>query len=314
MRKKVVVIGGGTGESTLLRGLKQFPIDITAIVTVADDGRSTGRLREEFNIPAVGDIRQVLIALSSVEPTAQEILNYRFKTTSDLNGHTVGNLLLTAATNVTGSVSRGIESLSKVLNLQGKVLPLTEDNVTLVGHMTDGSIIEGEHFITDSHKIIDDISYLSDPVINPEALHEIETCDLIVISMGSLYTSIMPNLIAKDVVNSIEKSKAKIVYVANMMTQPGETDNYTVSDHIKALNKHLGNRHVDMVIVNTGKIQPHLIKKYASEEQKDPVVFDEEAINKMGVQIITDDFVILDSKQIRHNTMKLAFHIFSNLI
>lgn len=312
--KKVVVIGGGTGLSILLRGLKQFPIDISAVVTVADDGRSTGRLREEFHIPAVGDIRQVLIALSSVEPLTQDILNYRFKTSSDLDGHSIGNLLLTAATNLTGSIGSGIESLSKMLNLRGKVLPLTEDDVTLVAKMSDNTIIKGEHFITESGKKIKEIFYEKEPLINPTVIQELIEADLIVISMGSLYTSILPNLISKDIQKAIKNSKAKIMYVSNIMTQPGETDDYTVSDHVKVLNKYLKVKKVDTVIVNNGDISNELIKKYATLEQKDPVIFDEVNLNKLGVKIISDDFIVLDSKQIRHNTMKLAFHIFSNLI
>ena len=150
MNKKVVVLGGGTGLSCLLRGLKDFPVDITAIVSVCDDGKSTGRLREEFNQVAVGDIRRVLVALSETEPLIEELLNYRFQTSSDLNGHTVGNLLLTAMTNITGNMNKGIKSLGRVLNLKGKVIPLSEDNsITLMGEMEDGSIVEGEHHITE---------------------------------------------------------------------------------------------------------------------------------------------------------------------
>lgn len=152
MNNKIVVLGGGTGMSTLLRGLKQFPVDITSIVAVSDDGKSTGRLREEFNTPAVGDIRRVIVALSETEPLFQKLMNYRFSTKSDLNGHTLGNLLLTGLIDVAGNMSDGIESLGKVLNLKGKVLPLTEDNVTLMAKMDDDSIIEGEHNITEADK------------------------------------------------------------------------------------------------------------------------------------------------------------------
>ena len=148
MQKKVVVLGGGTGLSNLLRGLKKFPLDITAIVTVCDDGKSTGILREEFNIPAVGDIRRVLVALSETEPLVMELFNYRFGNDTSFDGHTVGNLLLTAATEISGNLSDGIEALSKVMNLKGKVVPLTEDNVTLMAKLTDGTVIEGEHNIT----------------------------------------------------------------------------------------------------------------------------------------------------------------------
>ena len=193
--KKVVVLGGGTGLSTLLRGLKQFPVDITAIVAVSDDGRSTGKLRQEFNVPAVGDIRQVIIALSETEPLFKKLLNYRFKTNSDLNGHALGNLLLTGLINVSGNLSTSIESLGKILNLKGKVLPLTEDNVILMSKMEDDSIIEGEHNITESNKNIKEIFYKEKPKVLDEVIYEIEHADLIILSMGSLYTSLLPNLI-----------------------------------------------------------------------------------------------------------------------
>ncbi len=314
MKKKVVVLGGGTGLSTLLRGLKQFPIEITAVVSVSDDGRSTGRLREEFHTPAVGDIRQVLVSLSEVEPLVEQLLNYRFETTSDLNGHAVGNLLLTAMDSITGNMSDGIEAIGKILNLKGKVLPLTEDNVTLMAEMEDGSVIEGEHHITETPKEIKRVFYKEKPVICPKVLDAILEADLLVFSMGSLYTSILPNLISEEMINAIKKSKAKILYACNMMTQPGETDHYKVSDHIETLNQYLKERTVDIVIVNTGKISPSLIQKYASLEQKEPVIFNEKEVANLGLQIIEDDFVIIDHGTIRHNTMKLAFHIFSSLL
>lgn len=298
--------------STLLRGLKQFPLDISAIVSVSDDGRSTGRLRQEFNTPAVGDIRQVLVALSETEPLVKKLMNYRFETTSDLNGHTVGNLILTAVTNITGNLSNGIESLSKVFNLKGKVIPLTEDNITLAAIMTDGSIVEGEHNITQSNKIIERVYYKEKPIVTPEAIEAIQTADLIILSMGSLYTSIIPNLLCHDLVSAINKSSAKIMYVCNMMTQPGETDNFNVSDHIKTLNRYLGKRKVDVVIANNGEIRQDLINKYAVLEQKSPVKIDKEKIK--DEIIIEDDFVIVDDNMIRHNNLKLAFHIFSFLL
>ena len=239
--KKVVVLGGGTGLSTLLRGLKKFPLDITAVVSVSDDGKSTGRLRKEFNIPAVGDIRRVLISLAEIEPLVEKVFDYRFETNSELNGHTVGNLLLTAITNISGNMSDGIEAIGNVLNLKGKVLPLTEDNVILMGKMEDGSLIEGEHNITESNKKIMDVFYKEDPVICESVINSIKQADLIIFSMGSLYTSIMPNLISKDIINAIDESKAKLMYTCNMMTQPGETENYTILDHVNALNNHLGN-------------------------------------------------------------------------
>ncbi len=314
MNKKVVILGGGTGLSSLLRGLKQYPLDITAVVSVCDDGKSTGRLREEFNTPAVGDIRKVIVSLSETEPLVEELLDYRFKTNSDLNGHAVGNLLLTAMANITGNMSDGIESLSKVLNLKGRVLPLTEDNVVLMGRMEDGSIIEGEHHITESPKKIKDVYYKTKPIVCDAVLKSIREADCIILSMGSLFTSILPNLICKDVIKEIDKSTAKIMYVCNMMTQPGETDNFKVSDHVKLLNRYLGKRKIETVIANSGQIEKNIIEKYATLEQKDQVILDKENMKKLKVKVIKDDLVSMEKEIIRHDTLKLAFYIFSTLI
>ena len=311
MNKKVVILGGGTGMSCLIRGLKQFPLDITTVVSVCDDGKSTGRLRNEFNIPAVGDIRRILIALSETEPLVEQLLNYRFKTTSDLNGHTVGNLLLTASSNITGNMSDGIEALGKVLNLKGKVLPLTEDNVILMGKMEDGTIIEGEHNITEIDKQIKDVYYKEKPVINEDVLKSIREADLIVLSMGSLYTSIIPNLICEEIINEIDNSKAKIVYTCNLMTQPGETDEFKVSDHIKVLNKYLGKRKIDIVIANNGTIDKKIALKYSNLEQKDPVLLDVKQTKQENVKIISENLVIIDNNLLRHDVLKLGYHIFS---
>ena len=312
---KVVVIGGGTGMSNLLSGLKQFPLDITAIVTVCDDGGSTGILREEFNIPAVGDIRRVLVALSETEPLVMDLFNYRFKTTSDLDEHTVGNLLLTAASEITGNLSDGIEALSKVLNLKGKVVPLTEDNVTLMAKMTDGRIVEGEHNVTKDKGKIEKVYYKENAIPTKAALKAIKQADLILFSMGSLYTSIIPNLLINEVVAEIEKSKAPIMYVCNMMTQPGETDGFTVTDHVKILNQYLGNKKVDIVLVNNGDIDSKLSEFYLVAEQKDPVRYDKENIDKYGLTVIEDDFIhITPNNLLRHDNIKLGFHIFYYLM
>ncbi len=314
MNKKVVVLGGGTGSSTLLRGLKQFPVDLTAIVSVCDDGKSTGVLREEFNIPAVGDIRRVLVALSETEPLVMELFNYRFDTNSSLDGHAVGNLLLTAMAEITGNLSDGIEALSKILNLKGKVVPLTEDNVVLVAQMNDGSLVEGEHNITTSKKGIKKVYYKEVPTPTKEAIETIKNSELIILSMGSLFTSIIPNLICQDIVNAIDASNAKVMYVCNMMTQPGETDNFKVSDHIKLLNQYLGKHKIDVVVVNSGHIKADIAKKYGSLEQKDPVYFDEEEVKKIGCDIISDDFFVVVNSLIRHDVMKLSLQIFSYLL
>ena len=314
MNKKIVVLGGGTGMSTLLRGLKQYPIDITAIVSVCDDGKSTGRLREEFNIPAVGDIRQVLVALSETEPLFGKLLNYRFNTTSDLNGHALGNLLLTAMQEVAGNMSDGIESIGKVLNLKGTVLPLTEENVTLVGRMKDGSIIEGEHHITESHQVIKEVYYLKEPKVCPKALKAVREADLVILSMGSLFTSIIPNLICEEMIEALAKTNAKIMYVCNMMTQPGETDDFKASDHVKLLNHYLKKRKVDVLIANNGEIEEELCRKYETMEQKDPVLFDKEELEKLGLEIVAHDFTSINGEYLRHNVNRLAFHIFAYLM
>lgn len=314
MNKKVVVLGGGTGLSTLLRGLKQFPLDITAIVSVCDDGKSTGILREEFNIPAVGDIRRVLVSLSETEPLVMDLFNYRFKTTSDLDGHTVGNLLLTAMTEITGNLSDGIEALSKVMNLKGKVVPLTEDNVVLMAEMKDGCIVQGEHNITVDKRAIERVFYKEEPVPTEAAVNAIKEADLIILSMGSLFTSVIPNLICDKIVEAMDESEAKIMYVCNMMTQPGETDDFTVTDHVKMLNGYLGKRKVDIVIANKGKIDTELAKKYENAEQKDAVVYDSKNFSQIKAKVIGDDFVSIKNDLVRHDVIKLGFHIFAYLL
>ncbi|MGN0306063.1 MAG: uridine diphosphate-N-acetylglucosamine-binding protein YvcK [Lachnospiraceae bacterium] len=314
MKRKVVVLGGGTGSSTLLRGLKEFPVDLTAIVSVCDDGSSTGVLREEFNIPAVGDIRRVLVALSETEPLVMELFNYRFRTTSDLDGHTVGNLLLTASSEITGNLSDGIEALSKVFNLKGKVVPLTEDNVVLMGEMEDGSIVEGEHHITQNRNKIKRVFYKEEPIPTKEAVKALEEADLIILSMGSLFTSIIPNLICEEILNAIDRSRGKLMYVCNMVTQPGETENYKVSDHIKLLNQHLRKRKIDVVIANEGRIDETMAKRYESLEQKDPVELDKEETEGLVEKVIYDDYVMVKNNLLRHNVMKLSMHIFGYLL
>lgn len=311
MNKKVVVLGGGTGMSVLLQGLKKFPLDITAIVSVSDDGSSTGKLREEFNTPAVGDIRRVLISLSETEPLVEKLFNYRFKTCSDLDGHTVGNLILTAAKEITGNLSDGIEALSKVFNLKGKVVPLTEDNVVLMAKMEDGSIVEGEHHITESPKKIKEVFYKEEPIVTPESIEAIKNSDAIILSMGSVYTSIIPNLITKEIINAIDNSSAKIMYVCNMVTQPGETEGFKVSDHINLLNSYLGKRKIEYVLANNKKIDENILKRYQTTEQKDQVILDKENLN--NVKLIEDNYFTVIDNIVRHDALKLAFNIFTEV-
>lgn len=312
--KKLTILGGGTGMSQLLKGLKKFPFDISAIVAVSDDGKSTGRLRAEFNIPALGDLRKVLVSLSEKEEIAEKLLDYRFKTSSDLDGHAVGNLLLAALTDINGSISLGIADLDDVLNLKGKVIPLTEDNVTLVGKMEDGTVIKGEHNITEDKRKIKEIYYEENPEINDMALNAIKEADVIVLSSGSLYTSIIPNLLCESVKNEIDKSSAKIIYVCNIMTQPGETDGLTVSKHLEILNNYLGKRKIDVVLVNNGKISNEALLKYKDSEAKEPTVIDVKEIKKLGVKIIEDNLVTLDNGVLRHNSIRVALNIYSCLL
>lgn len=309
--KKVTIFGGGTGMSTLLKGLKEFPLDITSIVSVCDDGKSTGKLRKEFNIPAMGDIRRVMISLSETEPLMEKLLNYRFSSNSELNEHTVGNLLLTAGTQITGNLSDGIKSISKVLNLKGKVIPFSEDNIVLSAIMEDGSIVNGEHYITESPLKIKKVYYEKEPEICDEVFDSIDESDLIILSMGSLYTSIIPNLLSKKIIEKLDKASAKIMYVCNMVTQPGETDDFKVSDHLKVLNSYLGTHKIDIVVANIGSIDKKVAEKYSTLEQKDPVLFDEENID---CDTILNNYVTINDGVIRHNVEKLSLDIYSYLV
>lgn len=310
MNKNVVVLGGGTGQSILLSGLKKFPVNITAVVSVADDGRNTGKLREQFNIPAMGDVRRVLIALSETEDFVAELFSYRFKGDCDLGGNNVGNLLLTAMSDICGNLSSGVKEISKILNLKGEVLPLTDDNVVLMGEMNDGSIIEGEHNITLSPKKIKRVFYKETPIVNTEVINKIKDSDAIILSMGSVYTSIIPNLLCKEVIDAIDSSNAKIIYVCNVMTQPGETDDFKVSDHIKLLNSYLGKRKIDTVITNSEEISTETQKIYETTEQKDLVIIDDENIE---IENISKPLIKVENNVIRHDNLKLALEIINIL-
>ena len=311
---KVAVLGGGTGMSQLLRGLKKLPFDISAIVSVCDDGSSTGRLREEFHTPAVGDIRKVLISLSENEEEIKKLFDYRFDTSSDLDGHALGNLLLTGAAEITGNVSDGIELVNSLLKLKGKVIPLTEDDVTLMGKMVSGKVVMGEHLITEYNDRIKEVYYKETPEVNPDVLKAIKEADAIILSMGSLFTSIIPNLLCREVKKEIDNSKAKIIYVCNIMTQPGETDNFTVGDHVQLLNNYLGKRKIDAVILNNGEIDSNIVKNYETTEQKDLVKANYDILNKMNVHVIENDYIMIENGMIRHNTLRVAIDILSYLL
>ena len=315
MYKKVVVLGGGTGISYLLKGLKNFPIDITAVITVSDNGRSTGRLREEFHTPAVGDIRKVITSLSEIDEPIKKMMSYRFNTSSDLDGHALGNLILTAMLDVTGSLKDSIASLSKLLDVRHKVLPISEDSsLTLMGKDMDGNIIEGEHQITNAKRQFQKIYYKEEPKVLPEVLNAIKEADLIIFSMGSLYTSILPNIICQEVKDALAKTKAPIMYLCNAVTQPGETDKFTVSDHVALINRYLETKKLDAVIASNTKIDTEIAKKYETEEQKDPVLIDRDRLKELNVELIEDDLIVVEDNILRHNSLKLSSLIFSYLM
>lgn len=312
--KKIVVLGGGTGLSVLLRGLKQFPLDITAIVTVADDGSSSGRLREEFDIFAVGDIRNVLVSLSEVEPLIEDLLQYRFNTDDSLNNHPMGNLLLTALYNITGNLTESLRSLSKIFNIKGTILPFTEDNPILVAHTKDGKIIEGESKITKAGKEIDYIEYKEEVKPTREVIKAIDEADLIIFGIGSLYTSIIPNLLSTEVVNSLINSKAKKMYVCNIMSEHGETDEYKVSDCIKKINSYVKDNMIDVVLVNSTEV-PDEIKNRYLEETASQIEVDYDVLNNMNVEVIEDELLdINEVKEVRHNPYRTALAIFNYIV
>lgn len=303
---RVVVIGGGTGMPVLLRGLKQLPIHLTALVTVSDDGGSTGRIRNDMAIPAPGDIRNVIAALSDAEPMLLELFQHRFAIGDGLIGHSMGNLLLAAMTSITGNFYTGIKEISRVFNVKGKVYPISTENMTLQAEMEDGSIIVGESSIPLAKKRIKRV-FLSPEDINPlpNALHAIKKADLIVVSPGSLYTSILPNMIIPRIDEAIRSSKGKVVYVCNVMTQEGETTGYTASEHVQAIIDHVGDDCLDSIVVHNEPIKKQVRDIYA-EENAEPVIYDTDRLLEMGIHIIEGDIINYDQTTIRHDTHKIA--------
>lgn len=303
---KVVVIGGGTGLPVLLKGLKNYPIHLTALVTVADDGGSSGRIRKQFNIPAPGDVRNVITALSEADEELLQLLQHRFNTGNGLSGHSVGNILLAALTELKGSFSEGIKELSEVFRVKGKIYPMTNESISLIAEMEDGSIINGESNIPLAKKKINHIYLGPGKVVAiPEVIESIEEADFIVISPGSLYTSIMPNLIIPQINDAFKRSKAHFIYVCNIMTQEGETSNYKASDHIRAINKHVGKNLIRSIIVNNGPIKEEVIRNY-DKENSTIVISDLEELAKLNLHVIEDDIVSYSKGMVRHNTYKIA--------
>ncbi len=312
--KKVVILGGGTGSSRVLMSLKDLPVDITAVITVSDDGSSTGKLRKEFNIPGMGDIRKVLSHLSTLPDEIKEVMECRLSTYSDLNNHPIGNLALLAYFKKTGSLQKSIERLSQLLQVKHTVLPLSEDALTLMGKSVDGEIIEGEENITKSGKKYEKIFYKEEPKIVPQVIGKINEADLVIISIGSLYTSILPHLICKDVVKAINDTKAKVMYICNAMTQPGETDGFGVSNHVETLEKYIGKDTIDVVLASNTVIEEEMLRKYETEEQKDQVKIDRENMVGKKYEVIEEDLLTTEEGKITHNSLKMSSVIFSYLM
>jgi len=304
-----VVIGGGTGLSVMLRGLKERPLDITAIVTVADDGGSSGILRSELQIPPPGDIRNVLIALANVEPMLSKMLQYRFTAGNGLTGHSLGNLILAALKDITGDFVSGIRELSRVLAIRGQVLPATNQAIILKAEMEDGTIVVGESKIPKNGGRIKRVFIEpAHAVALEEAIEALRQADAILLGPGSLYTSILPNLLVPGIAKTIMESNAVKIFVCNVMTQPGETDQYSVSDHLQAVYDHVGQHMFNYVIVNNGEIPSQVQLKYA-EEGATAVLLDLDVVERKGYRIIADELVLFRT-YLRHDAEKLSHHIY----
>ncbi|MCM8792323.1 MAG: YvcK family protein [Candidatus Omnitrophica bacterium] len=305
---RIVAIGGGTGLSVLLEGLKKYTSNITAIVTVADSGGSSGRLRREFDILPPGDIRNCLVALADAPALMRDLFQFRFNKTSELEGHSFGNLFITVMTQLTGDFERAIRESSKVLAIRGQVIPSTLNKIVLVARYKDGSIVEGEDQIPKKRYPIETVylKCMDSQHINAttEAIKAINEAEVIVLGPGSLYTSIIPNLLVKEITNAVVLSSAMKVYVCNIMTQYGETDNYTASDHLKAIVKHSHPKLIDCCIINKSDIPEWLLKRYR-EDNSFPVVADTDKIRALRYRVIEEDVTSV-GEFIRHDSDKLA--------
>lgn len=305
---RVVVIGGGTGLSTLLRGLKEHTENIVAVVTVADDGGSSGRLRHEFGIPPPGDIRNTLVALADTESLMERLFQYRFPAGEGLKGHSFGNLFITAMSEITGDFEVAVQESSKVLAVRGKVYPSTLEGVTLGAEYEDGTVAWGEsHIGAEGKRIARVFLRPESPTPLPEVIKAIEEADCIVLGPGSLYTSILPNLLVDGVSERIRRSQAVKVYVCNVMTQPGETDGFSVTDHVRALIDHVGRGLFDHVIVNGAKVTEETARRYEAMGSF-PVVDDTERLRELNLRPYVCD-LINGADLARHDPEKLALAI-----
>ena len=305
---KIAAIGGGTGLSNLLRGLKDDSAKITAIVTVADDGGSSGRLRREIGVPPPGDIRNCLAALADEEKLLTELFQYRFRAGDGLVGHSFGNLFLTAMTDIAGDFEQAIAASSKVLAVRGEVLPATLSDVSLWAELADGRRIEGESSITEANgKILKIGCTPANPPALPRAVEALREADFIIIGPGSLYTSVIPNLLVPEIAEAIANSEVPRIYVCNIMTQPGETDGYTVADHIRAIDRACGRPLFDAVVVQ-GKVPSAKALIGYAQDNSYPVTLDREAVTQLGRRVVIANVMDEDENTglIRHNSQRLA--------
>ena len=310
---RAVVLGGGTGLSTLLQGVKLMTNNITAIVTVTDTGGSSGRLRDEMDVLPPGDIRNCLVALADAEPLIRNLFQYRFEEGNGLHGHSFGNLFITALSKVTGDFEKAIRASSKVLAIRGRVLPSTLQKVPLVGEFTDGSAAEGETNITDQHKPLRAIRLKPKECrATPEALDAIGNADLIIMGPGSLYTSILPNLLIEEIREALLQSEAYKVFVINIMTQPGETDGFSAYDHLRTLVEHTDPRLVDACIVNVSSVPPAIVAKY-QERGAGLVKLDLDLIREKGYRVIEGE-LLRGGGEVRQEPEALARLIFDHYL
>jgi uncharacterized cofD-like protein len=305
--QRIVVIGGGTGLSTMLRGLKRHSSNLAAIVTVSDDGGSSGRLVREYNVLPPGDIRNCLVALADNEDLMTDLFQYRFGGEGDVSGHTFGNLLLLAMTGVTGNFDEAIRKASRVLAIRGRVLPSTLERVTLTAEMADGKVVHGETAISaeGTHSPICQVSLdPPNPEALPEAVQAILEADAVIIGPGSVYTSIAPNLLVPGLRDALRSTKAVRIYVCNVMTQPGETDGFSASDHVRAIVRHGGSGLFDTVLVNTAMPGEESLRRYAAQRAH-VVRPDSDCLLKMGYRPMAANF-LNESNLVRHDPQKLA--------
>ncbi|MBP5262392.1 MAG: YvcK family protein [Clostridiales bacterium] len=309
--KKVVVFGGGTGISNLLSGLKLFPLDVTTVVAVSDNGSSTGVLKEELDIPAVGDIGKVLLSMANVDQDFVDLLRYRFSKEGTLHNHPVRNIMLAALIDTKGSLTEATKYMAQILNVKGTVLPLTEDKVELVGVGEDGhDEFYGEECVSENIRSITHLHYDKEVHVSHEIIEKIMEADLIIFSPGSLYTSILPHLLSSEIVRALAKCKAPLMYVSNLVSQPGETDGYSVQDHIDVLNSYLEGRTIDIVVANNGEVDKRIRRKYLDTEGKTVVSLD----GLHDITIIEDDIFSIEDEKIRHDALKTAYLVFSYMM